>query len=70
MNKKSSRPYEGISVTSKGLISGTMDERREADIHSLTKGDQVRICVNYLLDSPDPIYFSEVQLFFNGYRFL
>lgn len=69
MDKKSSRPYEGISVTSMGLISGRMDGRREADIYSLTKGDLVPICINYLFDSLDPRYFSTVPLFFNGYRF-
>ena len=69
MGKKSSRPYGGISVTSRGIILGLMDEKREADIYSLEEGDIVRICVDYLFDSSDSKDFSTMQLFFNGYRF-
>jgi len=70
--KKSPRPFEGLSVTSRGfhkLLELTMDDRREADIYSLKPGDMVRIDVAPQFDSNDTKFYSPSSFFFYKYSF-
>ena len=61
--KGKKQPFEGLVVTHKGV--GYRD--KNSDMHHLTLGDIVRVCVDYLKGALEPKNFNYHHLIYSGH---